>query len=52
MELFDDGVDILSLDILAGDEMLLLFRKGEAEPRAEELKDWEVGISFIFRFFG
>ena len=48
MELLDDRVDMLSLEARAGDEMmlLLLFRNGEAEPRAEELIECEVETFF------
>lgn len=46
MELSDERVDMLSLEARAGDEMLLLpFRKGEAEPRAEELMECEISFS-------
>jgi hypothetical protein len=40
-------VDILSLEALAGDEMLLALRKGEAEPRVEELMDCVLSLTFF-----
>lgn len=45
-ELLDERVDAEALVSIGGTLMtvLLLLRKGEAEPRAEELTEWDLGI--------